>query len=1523
MFIKFLPIIILLSFKNSLMKFYKFCLVLILFLWANFMHSQEQQFINHIQKAEIASFYSSSYLNGYYELELACDYLDSAESDLSLIQDSILVDKYLFRLNSLKDELAVAKDIAADNLNYIYPHYSLISGYRNDFNLIDAPDELLVEDVMLNILEQADPFFKGNLIDNSHFILVHVAPFDLSMLGVCNDFLAAETKHYAIKPHEVSGILGEEGYVRYEENKMIKSDWNKIFEFYSIDKIYNFSVADKGSIIDNLYYKGASLNVINRNELVPVTVKYSEAFKMDKSESFSDSLYILIASYIVFFLLIIIGFEDSFEKIKARFTLENIQADFIILVFVIVSIQLSNYLLSLLDPGINAFIGDPLSKAWIFLNVFLPIGISFVLSFLFTTKFSKSVTTDKRFRSKFIFAAISAPILSDIFYMNYAKFIFDFNLDFIALPFIVLLLLPSRLIGNLWYKYANKGEISRWYVLSVILLIVNYYYSMVFFEEHSSNFYIALLMWIPLTGISFMASRSKNNADSTIDEEQLNSLTNPIQYIREGLNIDSMEKQITSFIDSDIDILSVVEGGSGIGKTRFFREFKMNNPNYEVFIGDFDEFKEGVIQLYEPFFQAFCLHDNANYQIEKGFFSDRSVTFNSLQKVASMASKAGPIDLGEIISIDDNDGLSVNEISGELIELLVDRAKINKDDDKKFVLILDDYQWVDSATNELLLNFIEKIKNRGALSRKFKIILSVSDFELNLKNSDLIFNDSFKKLEDLIGVENIRHCELKATESIEFLTRMFADNGYAYFSGDSDSAENRNVVFSPNLKAHLSEVVKSNAERFKPGNLFNYFQALKNFELLGIEGNLFRLIREPGEDFTFEDSEQILMKSKFDALSDEYKKLIESASHIGFKFDASIVAHIWKLDLIHVINILENIEALGLVEDDPSLDNVFVFTNKNFHKWLRSNHSKESSNEFRQKIIEFQKRIINSVLSKGDEYINNLDIDILKSISNRCNLFLNIDEIEKSALKFNLLTASKLTSLNKLSQASEYLEKAAHSFKYLNESQIESLFDIVENYQQIDKTLNQLEILIKKDKQKDLVLLDEIFDVLLKRTDVKLRSKLVLIFLLDSYRNKREIDLIEKENEKSVIQESKLQRFTKVYDILPFIVDKDRLRGDFYKTLISNPSDIVTLSALKKSAITSSEFNLASEISRHLALCLKSKETSDQMFIHVVDSLYIEAGRQDDIKLLDYTSIDANHIIQIVKNLLSNTSISFQKASDLSYTISRIIEVLFFREDYNNLIKVAKLGESLNKRIGDNFGLYIIWSYSGASNLLLGNIDQAEENYKNHFYTLIKSGSDKKWFTAPLEGILYCCQKRNDYSLFERLKVEMYEHLLFINNDMKESELKDSLIKKEVKLKELIPQSANKNESNDSKEAYQMSEIVFKILYSISLSDGDVDKSELHDIRESVNAITYSMGLKVVMNKLDLEALKPEIDGIQLSELPSYFAKLCQSLKGKYDENRLRSIYYFCKDIALADGVITDSEKELLDIAKVNLYQSN
>jgi hypothetical protein len=1486
-----------------------------LFLLISFFgFSNEKKFHEYFQKAKVATFYSSTFLNGYYELDMAFSFVDSARLQLSQIpEENLNKTKFKSQLNALYNELKISESIAVDNLNYIYPHYSLIAGYRQDFNLIDEPEELLIEEVINKHLTQADPFFKGNLIDNSHVVLVNITPFDSTFLQVALDFLGTETSHYAIRPHEIFNLLGDKGYDRYINNSLLKSDFQKILDNYNIDKLYNLSVLDQGSVINNLFYKGCYLNIIDKNQLSPQFLKYFESFKINKSESFNKSIVLLIISFIIFLFLTIVSFEDSFNKIKSRFNIENISADLIIALFVGVSIAISNNLLGLIDPGINAFKGAIESKAWLLVKILAPLSISFVLSFLFTTKFSKVVTTDVRFMRKFIFAALCAPVLSDIFFMSHSKIIFDFNTDFFAIPFLVLIIYPSRVLGLLWHKILNKGEYSRWLILTSILILVNYYLSITYFEQHSENLYIALIAWIPVITLGYFSQT--NNSESVIVSEQLNSLTNPYQYIKSGFNISEIENNLEEFINSDFEFVSVLKGKRNVGKTRFIKEFmKKNKSRNEFFFGDFDEFKEGAIQLYEPFHQAFCLHENSNYTFEKGFFSDRSVTFNSLKKVATLASAAAPIDLGEIISIDDNQGLSVNEISGELIEVLMDKLG-NETENKKAVLILDDYQWIDSATNELLVNFIDKIKNRKSVTKNIKIVLIVSDLEESLNADNTIFTTSYNDLNEKLK-DKIPNFELNCSKPNNFLNSLFDDKGFEYFKSD-DSAKNNNTIFSTTLKSHIRDVVSNDLKRLIPGDLFNYFQALKNSELIGIEGNLIRLIKYPDEDFTFEESEQILMKTKFESLNDDNKKIIESAAHTGYKFDASIIAHIWRKDLMDILNVLEDFEKLGLVNDESALDNIYSFSNKNFHKWLRSNHEKENKAEFKQKIIEFQKRIIDSIISKGDSYIQNLDIDILKSVSNRCNLFLKIEEIEIHALKFNIVTAEKLVNLNKLSQSSLYLSKAAYSFRLLNNTQIDSIYKILESFQKVDSNLNKLGIELENKLGQKVSLIDEIFDVLIKKTNKKIRSKSVLIFLLDYYRIKFEYNKIKTKEHLTFLESSLINRINKLKDILNFIEKEDQLRADFYQTIINDNKDSITLSALKKSAIASKEYELAGEISRHLSRNFYSKKTIDLMFENVIDSLHIEGNMIFELENSKYDKIDFEYVHKIVKNLLSNTNISFNKAKSLSYCISRLIELFYLKKEYSSVISLGEMGESLNKRIGDTIGLYIIWAYSGASNLQLNNIDKSIEIYKKHFNLLIKEGSEKKYFIGPLEGILYCCKEKNNYEEFNLLKNEMYEHLLFIDSNMKESDLEMSIINKKAKLEDLIPiQDSVSINNNLSKGSFELSIDIFTILYCISKSDGQVDKSEIHDIKESVNAITFAVGLKVSVNDELINDSKQEIDQLEMKDIEGYFEKKCHVISKNHDKNRLKAIYHFCEDIANADGKIDDNELKLLNIAK-------
>ena len=136
------------------------------------------------------------------------------------------------------------------------------------------------------------------------------------------------------------------------------------------------------------------------------------------------------------------------------------------------------------------------------------------------------------------------------------------------------------------------------------------------------------------------------------------------------------------------------------------------------------------------------------------------------------------------------------------------------------------------------------------------------------------------------------------------------------------------------------------------------------------------------------------------------------------------------------------------------------------------------------------------------------------------------------------MTAEKLSILNKSSQCSYYLEKASYSFKYLDEAQIMKLFKILETFQNIEPNLKKLEILTYHNGN-DTILIDNIFDVLLKRTESILRSKTILIFVLDYYRSFKDImDIKTKpENERSSTEVAKLNRVNKIYEVLIFIND--------------------------------------------------------------------------------------------------------------------------------------------------------------------------------------------------------------------------------------------------------------------------------------------------------------------------------------------------------------------------------------------------
>ncbi len=1484
----------------------KALIVFLIFSFSNDIFGQENLFLEYYKKTSTAVFYSSTYLNSYHDIQFAKKYLDSTKNAFKLIDKSNdNYQKYLYDLSTIENEIISFESISSENINYHIPHFSLFAGYRDDYvNLQDDdPEEILIESLISKQLNQQDPILRGTLGDNTQFILLTISPFDDIHHGTAIDLINSTTSHYSIRPHEISRILGKEGYNNFINNSLANNDWKKLLDYYQTDKIYNFHIRDNGSIRDHeIFYKGITFNIITDQESSPSFVRYFESFKISKSRSFYNTLFNLLIIFALFIALIFIG-KEKLRSIKNQFLLnENLISNLIIsIIAIITTVILSPYILSLFTPEINTYLSN--SYFWIVSKVMIPIFISIGLIFPLHLKLSKVSTSSEKNIQRIIFASICSPIILNVFYVNYSKI--DsvlFELDIFSVFTLIGFYIPSRAISLMIFKIIRRINRSLLFTfLTVVTLII---YTIVLFQYELNSsllyYYIIGLNIFAIVSLNFSDKKEKSKINL---ESSLGRFLNPLQYIKTGFNYNEVESELNKFINNSNDLVFFINGDDGIGKTRFIKNYiEENSKQYEFFYGDFNEFNDGAQKMYEPFYQAFCessfkrFDKDNNIFLDPEFFSDRSTTFNTLSKVTKTALDTAPINLGELITVDNNDSISVNEISNELVDLLI--SEINE----RCVIVLDDYQWVDKATNELLVSLINKAKSRGKKTSTFKIIIITSD--------NIIDEESYYKecIEEVIKNISGKHLSinLKINNNEEFLNTLFNTNGYKYFNNDL-------IYFTKNLKDHLTQTIQESKTFINPKNLFSYLQSLHNNNIIGTDGLNIRLNKIPDEDFLYEDSSNHLMKSKFQKLSEQQQKLIESASHIGFKFDATILSFIWKRDFIEIINELEKIESFGLIEDNLDQDNIFEFTSKTFHKWLRSNFNNENKEVFNQRIIEIQKRIIESVESNGEEYVKNLDIDVLKSISNRCNKFRNVDGILSHSLKFNLITSFRLSKINKISQSTYYLERIEKDLFSLNEKEIELLIQTLDNHMSFDDNFNKI------DSVKSNSLFDIIFSVLLKNTNLIQRSRSMLLFMLDLSRRKNQYknkDIYSKRRDK--VLESKI-----------FIQEKDMIRFDFYNTLLEDEKNKIVLNNLKKSSISRSDFILTSEILRELIELNKIDKDLDNMYRCMYSCLMIEKNSDDHSKLeLDHFDNDFKSIKTTIKSILLNTSIKHKKAKILSFLLSRFAEYYYYKKEFTNCVWICKNAKDLNDNIGNYSELATTYSIQGAAYLRLNEIESAEEIFRDLYELLIKSSYQKESFLSVFEGLLYCAIKKKDFSTYERLKSDFYEHLMYISFNMRNKIMIESIIddkKRLIDLEKLIP--------NQSKKPVKISQVnlnlakkIFKLLYLISKVDGKIDEKELYDLGESVSAVTLSLGLNIKIEEKEIQKIIASTNKLDNSQkIKIEFEKTLSNLTDNnvYDPALLKSINNFIYDISIADGKIDKKEKELINIANRYLIYEN
>ena len=174
--------------------------------------------------------------------------------------------------------------------------------------------------------------------------------------------------------------------------------------------------------------------IIKKNNYSKDFLRYYESFKINKASDFFKSILICACFIFLIFFILFFGF-NNFSQNKFKFNKENFQSDAVIISSVVFSLFISDFVLRLFVPEINAFKGELHTKLWLLGFLVLPICIGIISSFLIHTKFSKSISTDLRNKQKIIYVSLLSPIIINLFYSTYSQIFFDFLFNIFFLLF--------------------------------------------------------------------------------------------------------------------------------------------------------------------------------------------------------------------------------------------------------------------------------------------------------------------------------------------------------------------------------------------------------------------------------------------------------------------------------------------------------------------------------------------------------------------------------------------------------------------------------------------------------------------------------------------------------------------------------------------------------------------------------------------------------------------------------------------------------------------------------------------------------------------------------------------------------------------------------------------------------------------------------------------------------------------------------------------------------------------------------
>ena len=934
--------------------------------------------------------------NDEYYLNCALRYLDSCGRIANT--DS----KTAKQITGLRREIETAKSTSENNLNYQIEFYQLFTTNPIHYGFANDPIEYAFGNAFQKLLQVTNPEIANKDIASlNSYSLINQDNCDDEITEVNFQYLWSNTKHVLIPKSQFQLSKNVHKQLTSSDTQQL----NSLCRNYKTNSIGLFEthIIDE---VDGIVYVSVSYFPYFKDRGFGSTL-YTEGFGEDKRGGLLPIVIFLLISS-VFYISMLAVIEELYDRIvqklwnqisfkeilglfKNKFLLVGAsQIIPTVLSFIIVNSVKS------IAPDLGTHYLESEALLWVvFITLSMSIIPTFINVFVINRLDIDGFHTSRGYQN-FANASIYGSYFSFFYFysLKYGSIAHEQHFLLILVTFVI-----GLILGRSLYLYLNKKDVKSLYtsgivgfvIVSILLIGVNL---IVLKRFETSGFLQALMVALVVAvGYSLFEKRNQIIAKKIQNISQTNLAQRNFSYIPEVVNQSKLDfilnKLTVDLSESKLNVV-VISGPSGIGKTSFINEclfYRLKVNDRKLLYGDCNEIQEENEIHFEPFVQAFGSEIGI-----KNFVNSREQISNKTSMLQPLL-ESSPIALDNFL---DSSYINASKTLKEhcyMVALELEKRQF------KGVLVIEDLQWIDAESKEFLINLLRIISNKSQfkqLKANFSILLTIRESSSNEQLRGIVDIDELKA--DLgsqvtnIHFENIKHDEL--FDYINFI-ELISDKDDIFNLAESSRFILNNLINQKIITGKANDnFVEAN---ITPHYIFKLLtKMLEDKTLIPGSGGLIFTRQITEEDLPNNDEVDKFYHAIFDRIEStptvdriQWIRILESAAMIGQKFDAAILASVWGIDLLHLLDFLERMEKFGIVNDVYQEDNVYHFQSNKVTASLKS-YFGNSNSEVKQIILEYNKRWIN-VQNKEISSLSNFDLDKLSALYRRLKIVKHIE----------------------------------------------------------------------------------------------------------------------------------------------------------------------------------------------------------------------------------------------------------------------------------------------------------------------------------------------------------------------------------------------------------------------------------------------------------------------------------------------------------------------------------------------------